>query len=66
MATIINNPPANDNSGGPMGIIIVLIVLFVLGYLGFVFGLPALRRMQVGSPQINIPSKIDVNINQTK
>lgn len=64
MTTIVNNPPPSDNSGGPMGIIIVLIVLFVLGYLGFVYGIPALRQIQLGSPQINIPSKIDVNINQ--
>ncbi|MEK9209181.1 MAG: hypothetical protein AAB910_03850 [Patescibacteria group bacterium] len=66
MATIVNNPPANDNSGGPMGIIVVLVVLVFLGYLGFVYGLPAVRQMQVGTPQINIPSTIDVNVNQTK
>ncbi len=70
MATIINNPPPaannSDNSGGPMGMIIVLIVLLVLAYLGFVYGLPAIRQMQVGSTQVNIPSKIDVNIKQTK
>lgn len=66
MATIVNNPPASDNSAGPMGMIIALAVLLVLGYLGFVYGLPALRQLQLGSPQINIPSKIDVNVNQTK
>ncbi len=64
MATIINNPPANDNSGGPMGTIIVIIILIVLGYLAYVYGLPAVRQM--GTPQINVPSKIDVNVNQTK
>lgn len=65
MATIINNPPS-DNSSGPIGIIIVVIVLVVLGYLGLVYGLPAIQRMQVGTPTINIPSKIDVNVQQTK
>lgn len=64
MATIVNNPPA-DNSSGPMGMIVVLVVLIVLGYLGFVYGLPALREMQ-GGTQINVPEKIDVNINQTE
>ena len=63
MATIINNPPASDNSSGPFGIIIVLVVLLVLGYLGYVYGLPAIRQMS-GGTQINVPSKIDVNINQ--
>ena len=64
MATIVNNPPS-DNSGGPLTAIIVLVVLVVLGYLGYVYGLPAIRQMQVGTPQINVPSKIDVNVNQT-
>lgn len=64
MATIVNNPPPSDNSGGPMGMIVVLVVLLVLGYLGVMYGLPALRQTQVVTPQINIPSKIDVNINQ--
>jgi hypothetical protein len=64
MATIINNPPSNDNSGGVVGMIFGIIVLIVLVYLGYVYGLPAIRQM--GTPQINVPSKIDVNVNQTK
>lgn len=66
MATVVNNSPPSDNSGGPLGIIITLIVLFVLAYLGFVYGLPTLQQMKIGSPQINIPNKIDVNVHQTK
>jgi hypothetical protein len=46
--------------------IIGLIALIVLGYFGFVYGLPALQNMQSGAPQINVPEKIDVNINQPK
>lgn len=65
MATIVNNQqPSNDS--GPVGLIIVVVIFIVLGYLGFVYGLPALRQMQVGTPQINIPNKIDVNVHQTK
>lgn len=67
MTTIVNTPPAADNSGGgPMGWIIGLVILLVLLYLGYVYGLPAIRNVQLGTPQINIPSQIDVNINQTK
>jgi hypothetical protein len=66
MTTIVNNPPPSGNSGGPMGMIILLIVLAVIGYLVFAFGLPALQRMQFGSPQINVPSSIDVNIKQSE
>ncbi len=66
MATIINNPPASSDSSGPISMIILLVVLLVLGYLGFVYGLPAIKRMQPGTPQINVPSQIDVNIKQTQ
>lgn len=69
MTTIVNNPPpSSDNSGGPIGIIIVLIVLAVLGYLVYVYGLPAIRQSQVvvPAPQINVPSTIDVNVKQTE
>ena len=61
--TIINNP--SSDSGGS-GMIIGLIVPLVLGYLLWVYGLPAFRNMQVGTPTINVPSEIDVNINTTE
>jgi len=64
MTTIVNTPPAPKESGGNMGMIIGFIVLIVVAYLFFMYGFPAIK--QIGSPQINIPSKIDVNINQSK
>lgn len=65
MTTIVNNPPAGEKSNGPWGAIIVLIIVLVLGYLGYVYGLPAIQQMQIGTPtQINVPSTIDVNINK--
>lgn len=64
MTTIVNNPPAQEKSNGPWGTIIVLIIVLVLGYLAYVYGLPAIQQMQIGTPtQINVPSTIDVNIN---
>lgn len=66
MATIVNNPPPSNNSGGPMVMIFVLIVLVVLGYLFFVYGLPAIQQIQVAGPQINVPGKIDINVKQSK
>ncbi len=62
--TIINPPPAQKDSGGSMGMIIGLVVLVVLAYLFFMYGFPAIKQMT--GPQINIPSKIDVNVTQTK
>ncbi len=66
MTTIVNNPPPPNNSGGGMGMIIGLIILVVVAYLFFVYGLPAIQHMQVGTPQINVPSTIDVNVHQSK
>lgn len=64
MTTIVNTPPAQNNTGGNLGMIIVILILIVMGYIFMTVGLPAIRQMQTGAPQINIPSKIDVNINQ--
>lgn len=51
-----------------MGIIVglIVIVILVLGYLFIMYGLPALGQMKLGTPQINVPSKIDVNVTQPK
>lgn len=60
MATIVNNPAPSNSSSGLIGLIIILTVLVVLVYLGFVYGLPMIQNMSLGTPQI------DVNVNQTK
>jgi hypothetical protein len=67
MVTVVNNPPSSDNSG-PIGMILVLAVVLILGYLAYVYGLPAVRNIQPSNsgPQINVPSSIDVNIKQTE
>lgn len=64
MATIVNNPAPVAESDNGMGMVVGVIGFFVVLYLFFIYGLPAIR--QIGTPQINIPGKIDVNINQTK
>ncbi len=61
MTTIVNTPVSKDPKES-MVMIVGLIVLMVMAYMFIVYGLPVLR--QIGSPQINVPSKIDVNINQ--
>lgn len=66
MATIINNPP-QGNSSGPLTLIVVVVVLLILGYLGVVYGLPALKNVNLGgAPTINVPSSIDVNVKQSE
>ena len=65
MATIVNTPPS-EKSDSPLGWIIGLVILVVLGYLAYIYGLPALSNVQQSGVQINVPSKIDVNVNQAK
>lgn len=58
MATIVNNPSSSDNSNGPLTAIVIIIGLIVLGYLGYRYGLPAIRQMTSG------PATINVNVSQ--
>lgn len=69
MTTVVNNPaPTTDSSGGIgflMGAILIVGFVAILLY----FGIPAIRRMgqvqvNVPAPQVNIPSKLDVNVTQ--
>ncbi len=72
MATVINNPPtqapAPSDGGGSATVMLVAVVLIAfVGFLFFVYGLPAMRGNQdakstPSSPTINVPDTIDVNI----
>ncbi len=67
MTTIVNNPPPQSNdSGGSVGMIFGLVIIAILVIVFFLYGLPAIQRMKSGDVQINVPSKIDVNVNQTE
>lgn len=70
MTTVVNNPaPAANTEGNSFLVGVIVLIGFVLAFL--YFGIPAIRRMgpiQIGmpAPQVNIPGKIDVNVNQSK
>lgn len=65
MTTIVNTPPQNQDSGNGVAMTIGVVILVVFVYLLFVYGLPAIRG--ASTAQINIPDKVDVNVNdQTK
>ncbi len=67
MATIVNTTPASTTNNGSNGLgfligvmVVVLLVMAVLFY-----GLPYLRNtVSSTTPQVNLPGKIDVNVNQ--
>ncbi len=69
MTTIVNTPPVQNESSGNMGMVIGFIGILVLGFLFFVFGLPALRNARIATPQVNIPTEVvipeDINVNIT-
>ncbi|CAN5149472.1 hypothetical protein BH11PAT1_BH11PAT1_0640 [soil metagenome] len=62
MATIINNPAPVQQTDSGMGFVLGMILLVVLAVLFFYYGLPALRGSFAG-PQVNVPGKVDVNVN---
>lgn len=68
MATIVNQPPAqtNTNNGG-YGFLLGIILLIAFVLLVFYYGLPYLRgSANTAAPQVNVPGKIDVNVQQPK
>jgi hypothetical protein len=70
MTTIVNNPTPSSDGGGS-NLLIGVIVLLVVVILGIYFVLPLLQNAQptqitVPAPQINLPDKIDVNVQEAK
>ena len=64
MATIINNQDTSgDNSG--LNLVVAVVVLIILAIVFFAYGLPALRNASApkDGATINVPEKVDVNIN---
>lgn len=70
MTTIVNTPTAQNDPSAVLGLVLGFIGVILLGYLFFVFGLPALQNMKLGTPQISIPTQVvipdNVNVNVNK
>jgi flagellar basal body-associated protein FliL len=70
MTTIINQPPSEQHESSSTGMIVGIVILVIVVVLVLFFGLPALRRTEAPAeqkapaPEITIPDKIDVNIQQ--
>lgn len=64
MATIVNTPASAERDSGS-GFLLGAILLIVFLALFFFYGLPFIGNMFQGatsSPQVNVPDKIDVNV----
>jgi hypothetical protein len=72
MTTIINSPPTQapapaEGGSGFAGILIGVVLVVIIGFLFFVYGLPAMRNTGnantgSGGPTINVPDKVQVEI----
>jgi hypothetical protein len=56
----IHHDSGNNGNGFLLGIIVLAVVIFLLFY----YGIPALRSVGTSAPQVNVPGKIDVNVNK--
>lgn len=66
MTTVVSSPVQKEGSGGA---IVGIFAIIVLALLFIYFGIPALRSMgtpqiNVPAPVINMPDKVDVNVQQ--
>jgi hypothetical protein len=69
MATIVNNPPANNTNssgGNGMGFLLGVIILIIFVAVVIIYGLPYIRSMSGFTAQVNVPKSVDVNVNSTK
>jgi hypothetical protein len=66
MATIVNNPPATrEDSGSGIGIVVGLLLVLLLAFFFIMYLLPMIRQSMTPA-QVNVPSKVDVNVNGPK
>lgn len=67
MATIVNTPPAQSSNSN--GFLLGVILLVILAVLFLYWGLPALRAgvgTVGGGTSVNIPDKVDVNVQHSQ
>ena len=60
---VVNNTAPQSDSGNGMGFLLGVILLIVFVVLLIYYGLPLIQR-STSAPQLNVPSEIDVNVNQ--
>jgi hypothetical protein len=65
--TVVNTAPSSNSNNNGYGFLLWVIVLGLIGVIFFVYALPYIRNLSSNSGvQINVPEKIDINVNQPK
>lgn len=70
MTTIVNGTTPSSDSGGVGFLLGAIIIVGFVGVLLY-FGIPAIQRMgpirvNIPAPQVVMPDKVNVNVQQTK
>lgn len=66
MATVIEHEHTQGTGGDSgMGTLLGIIMLLIVAVLFFVYGLPLVANSLQG-PQVNVPGKIDINVQNPK
>lgn len=63
MPTVIEHSHSQNDSG--LGNLLAVVLILALAVLFFIYGLPYVSNA-FRTPQVNVPSQIDVNVQQPK
>jgi hypothetical protein len=64
MATVINNPDTGvRDSGSGLGVVLGVLIAIVVIVLLIVFAVPAIRGSRSGGTNINVPDKVQLDVN---
>lgn len=70
MATVVNNPGTTAESDGGSNSLVGIILLIVFALVVIFYGIPYIANTvgnsvpQTQAPQVQVPEKVDVNVNQ--
>ncbi len=62
MATIVNTPASGNSDSGSTGILLGVLLIVAMVLLFYFFGLPLIRGGYSSGTQVNVPEKVNVNV----
>ena len=64
MPTIINNPSTDNGNSGGAGVIIGIVLTIAILAIFFLYGLPSLRKNNTSGTTVNVPDKVQIDVNK--